>query len=86
MLKALGSDVRGAGVRLVRLESDHAVRVTIDSAPKNPFALVLLLNLSSRFPRKAVYSDIIGRFGQYTADALVLAAQIINVSLGCVLS
>jgi len=79
-ISSLGKDVRPAGVRLVSLEDDHVVRVTLDSVAKNPFAISLLLNYHHDTPSKAVYSDIINRFGQYTAEAPSWAEKIVNVA------
>ena len=79
-IRGLGKDVRPAGLRLVSFEDDHAVRVTLDSVAKNPFAMSLLLNYHYDNPSRAVYSDIINTFGQYTAEAPSWAGRIVNVA------
>lgn len=78
-LGKLGKEVRGAGIRLVCNEDDHVVRLTVDSVAKNPFAISILLNYHHDSPPKAVYTDIINRFGQYTADAPSFAGKIVHV-------
>jgi hypothetical protein len=79
-LSSLGRDVRGAGVRFVSVEDDYSVRVTVDSALKNPFAISLVLGYHHDSPPSSVYSDIINRFGQYTAEVTGRAGKIVNVA------
>jgi hypothetical protein len=81
VLGGLGKEgLRAAGIRLVCEEDDHVVRATLDSVPKNPFAISIYLNYHQDSPPKTVYSDIINRFGQYTADAPLFAGRIVNVA------
>jgi hypothetical protein len=79
-IRGLGRDVRPAGIRLVSFEEDHLIRMTLDSVAKNPFAISVLLNYHHETPSQAIYSDIINRFGQYTAAAPTWVGKIINVA------
>jgi hypothetical protein len=79
ILRSLGDNAEAAGFRLILDQGECSLRVTVDRAVKNPFALNIILNYNYDDPPPQVYKDIINRFGQHTATAPGLAEKVTHV-------